>query len=366
MLERSALFLDMGSGLAINELRASEDVRMMSYAGNPADDNIRSRPLSRVDEPEVMEGPLLWAAVKSKFFVGAILPGTGGAGEQLLPGVQVTVPEEERLRIQVGTGVSDAGRYAYRAYLGPMERDRLIALGDNLEEINPYGWAFLRPLIRPFVELALWAIRFLHDALLLSYGWVLVVIGVAIRLLMWPLNRKVMVSQVRSMAVMPLIQEVQAKYKDDRAKAAQEMQKIYREHKVNPLAGCLPMLIPMPILFALFFVFQNTIEIRGVPFLWFPDLSAPDPLHILPILMGGSTFLTQFVTMRVSGNTGNTQMKMIMYVMPLMLMFFFWRFPAGLHLYYTTMNLASIPQQILIGRERKRVQARNGPLKRPA
>ncbi len=372
-LERSALFLDLGPGLAINELQESEDRRMMSYVGNQVDDDIRSRELERLDEPEVLNGPLRWAAVKSKFFVEVILPGRDANSDELLPGIRVAVApsdngseDEVERSVQVGMPVSDAGRYEYRAYLGPMERERLSALGDQLEEVNPYGWAFLRPVIRPFVELALWAIRFLHETLLLSYGWVLVVIGVVIRLLMWPLNRKMMLSQVKSMAVAPLAQEIRTKYANDQQRMMKETQKLYREHGVNPLAGCLPMLIPMPVLIALFFVFQNTIEIRGVPFLWFPDLSASDPLNIIPILMGGSTFLTQFITMRLTGGNANPQMKMMMYMMPIMLMVFFWTFPSGLHLYYTTMNLASIPQQVLIGRERKRVQARSGPVRRPA
>ncbi len=375
-LERSALFLDLGPGLEVNELREAEDRRMMSYAGNHIDDDIRSRPLERVDEPEALDGPLRWAALKSKFFVEVILPGSDRNADEFLPGVRVLVRSvtgdadeesgEVEAQVQVGMSVSDAGRYAYRAYLGPMERERLIALGNQLEEVNPYGWALLRPVIRPFVNLALWAIRFFHETLLLSYGWVLVAIGVVVRILMWPLNRKMMLSQVKSMAVAPLAQEIKTKYAHDQQRMIKETQKLYREQGVNPMAGCLPMLIPMPVLIALFFVFQNTIEMRGVPFLWFPDLSAPDPINIMPILMGGSTFLTQFITMRLTGGAANPQMKMMMYMMPIMLMVFFWRFPSGLHLYYTTMNLASIPQQILIGRERKRVQARSGPVRRPA
>ena len=268
------------------------------------------------------------------------------------------------MRIRVGTPVNEVGRYAYRAYLGPVERERLAAIGEDLDEVNPYGWSFFRPFIRPFVGIVLAVVRFLHESLLLSYGWVLIVIGIGIRVVMWPLNRKMMLSQVKTMAVQPFAEEIKRKYGKDPQRMQQETIKLYKEHGVNPLAGCLPMLIPMPVLLALFFVFQNTIEMRGVPFMWLPDLSSADPFYILPVFMGASLYLTQLITMKISGSAGNPQMKMMLYIMPIFLTVIFWRFPSGLNLYYATMNLASVPQQILIGRERKRMQAA-GPLKRP-
>ncbi len=365
-IERASLFVDLGPGLEINELREADDRRMMAFAGNHIDDGITSRPLARVDEPESLDGPLRWAAVKSKYFVEVILPGRQSGGTDFLTGIRA---EEGPvvggpLRIRVGTPVGEAGGYTYRAYLGPIERERLIAIGDDLEEVNPYGWRLFRPIVRPFVGIVLWLVRFLHESLFLSYGWVLIVIGIGIRVVMWPLNRKMMLSQVKTMAVQPLAEEIKRKYGNDPQRMQQETLKLYKEHGVNPLAGCLPMMIPMPVLIALFFVFQNTIEMRGVPFMWLPDLSAPDPFYILPVFMGASLYLTQLLTMRISGSAGNPQMKMMLYMMPILLTVLFWRFPSGLNLYYATMNLASIPQQILIGRERKRMQAA-GPLKRP-
>ena len=367
-IERASLFVDLGPGLAVNELREADDRRMMAFSGNHVDEGITSRPLAGIDEPEAMDGPLRWAAVKSKYFVEALLPGRQSGETGVLAGIRV---EEGPVaggpfRIRVGTPVSEAGGYAYRAYLGPIERERLVAIGDDLEEVNPYGWRIFRPIVRPFVGIVLWLVRFLHESLFLSYGWVLIVIGVGIRVIMWPLNRKMMLSQVKTMAVQPLAEEIKRKYQGkDPQRMQQETLKLYKEHGVNPLAGCLPMMIPMPVLIALFFVFQNTIEMRGVPFMWLPDLSAPDPFYILPVFMGASLYLTQLITMKVSGSAGNPQMKMMLYMMPILFTGLFWRFPSGLNLYYATMNLASIPQQILIGRERKKVQAA-GPLKRPA
>ena len=365
-VERAALFLDMGPGLALNELREVEDRRMMAFSGNHVDEGVRSRPLSRVDETEVMEGPLRWAAVKNKYFVEVILPGDAGEGGGYLAGVWAEPsPFEDRAAVRVASPVGDDGRYTYRAYLGPIERGRLVAIGDNLEEVNPYGWRIFRPIIRPLVGVILWVVRVLHHNVLLPYGWVLIVIGILLRVLLWPLQRKAMMSQVKTMSVQPLAQEIKEKYPNDPQRAQQETMKLYKEHGVNPLAGCVPMMIPMPMLIALFFVFRNTIELRGESFMWLPDLSAPDPLYILPLLMGGSMFLMQYVTFRSTPGPPNQQMKMMMYLMPVMMTVFFWRFASGLNLYYATVNLATIPQQILIARERRKRQAEGPPPKRP-
>ena len=364
-IDRAALFVDLGRGIPVNELRESDDLPMMAYSGNHVDDGIRSRPLSRIDELEVMEGPLRWAAVKSKYFVQVLLPGDGSRSTDFLAGIRVEPgPANGPRRISVATPVSDAGNYSYRAYLGPIERERLVAIGDDLEEVNPYGWRFLRPVIRPFVGIVLWLVRFMHESLLLSYGWVLIAMGVLLRVAMWPLNRKMMLSQVKTMALQPFAEEIKQKYKQDPQRMQQETMKLYREQGVNPLSGCIPMLIPFPLLIALFFVFQNTIEMRGVPFMWLPDLSSRDPLYILPVAMAASLYLTQLLTMKISGSAANPQMKMMLYMMPILMLVLFWRFPSGLNLYYATMNLASIPQQILIGKERRKMQAA-GPIKRP-
>jgi len=157
-------------------------------------------------------------------------------------------------------------------------------------------------------------------------------------------------------AVQPLMKEIQEKHKNDPQKVQQEMFKLYKEHGVNPLGGCWPMLLPMPVLFALFFVFQNTIELRGASFLWLPDLSRPDPLYIIPVIMGLSMWgLTKVGQV---GMEPNPQMKMMLYIMPVMMTFLFLKFAAGLNLYYAVSNLASIPQQWMLARERQKRAAR--------
>jgi len=261
----------------------------------------------------------------------------------------------DRVDVSVTQSVGTDSTFAYRLFAGPQEYARLASLGEDMDEVNPYGYRWVQPVVRPIVAVIMAVLTFLHHQLRIGYGWVLILFGVLMRVVLWPLNQKAMKAQLRNMAVQPLLQEIQAKFKDQPERLQKEMMKLYKEHGFNPLAGCLPMLLPWPVLIALFFVFENTIELRGVSFLWMPDLSAPDPRYILPIFLGLSMFLMQWVTMR-SLPQSNSQMKIMMWVMPIMMVFIFFRLPSGLNLYYATANLATIPQQIWIANERKKVQ----------
>jgi YidC/Oxa1 family membrane protein insertase len=235
-----------------------------------------------------------------------------------------------------------------------------VAVGGQLEEVNPYGYRWLRPVVRPIAAAVLWSLRELHGQFHMSYGWVLVLFGVLVRLVTWPLNSRAMRSQMKNMAVQPVMQarmkEIQAKHANDPRLQQQEMMKMYQELGVNPfsmMSGCLPMLIPMPVLITLFFVFQGAIEFRGAGFAWLPDLSLRDPLYLLPVLLVTSMFALQWISTKMSGMADNPQAKTMMYTMPLMMGVFFWLMPSGLNLYYVSSNLASVPQQLLIARERR-------------
>lgn len=362
-LERPLVLTDLGDGLAFAEADSLGEARAMAYVANHLQEGIRATPQNR---PRVglHEGPFLWAAFKSKFFVLAILPPNGTAEGQpprYLGGMLVSESVlEERAHVAVAQSVGSDGSFGYRLFAGPQEYARLTSLGEDLEEVNPYGWKFFRPIVRPFVSVILTILVWMHGTLNLGYGWVLIIFGVAMRIVLFPLNHKAMKAQLRNMAVQPLVKEIQEKYKENPEKMQKEMMKLYKEHGFNPLAGCLPMLLPWPILIALFFVFQNTIELRGVSFLWLPDLSAPDPLYILPLFLGVSMFLMQWVSMR-SLDQPNPTMKTMMWIMPVMMVFIFFRLASGLNLYYSVVNVATIPQQIWIARERKKMQAAGPP-----
>ncbi|MDH5590375.1 MAG: YidC/Oxa1 family insertase periplasmic-domain containing protein [Gemmatimonadota bacterium] len=357
-VDRPLLVTDLGEGLAYSEADSVGEARSMAFVENHVRDGIRSTLLDR-GKPGLQDGPFVWVAFRSKFFVFALLAGESEQALQdtdLLGGLMIGQSElPDRVRIGAAQSVSGDGAFAYRLFMGPQEYGRLSSLGQEMEEVNPYGWKFIRPLVRPIVSVIMTVLGFLHATLSLSYGWVLVVFGVMMRVILWPLNHKAMKAQLKNMAVQPMIQEAQARYKDNPEKLQKEMLRLYKEEGFNPLGGCLPMLLPWPVLIALFFVFQNTIELRGVPFLWLPDLSAADPLFILPAFLGLSMFLMQWVSMRALDQP-NPQMKMMMWIMPIMMVFIFLKLPSGLNLYYATTNIATIPQQIWINNERKKVR----------
>ena len=353
------LVTGMGSGLGYNERSRSEESTVMGYVWNHVRDGVDDERLTRVDDERIQEGPHRWAALKSKYFIFALIPGREG-GEQYLGGVIARPAEgDDQAAITVTQSLDASGVLDYRVYLGPQEREVLMAFENDLEEANPYGYRWMRPIVRPVVSVALSILNFLHDVLNVGYGWVLIIFGVMMRVLLFPLNQKAMRAQMRNMAVQPLLKEIQTKYKDQPEKLQKEMMKLYKEHGFNPLAGCLPMLVPFPVLITLFFVFRNTIQLRGESFLWLPNLAAADPLYILPVLLGLSMFLMQFITVR-SMPEPNPQMKMMMWIMPIMMAAIFFRFASGLNLYYATANLATIPQQYLIAKERQQLRDKGG------
>jgi YidC/Oxa1 family membrane protein insertase len=308
-------------------------------------------------ERRELAGPFEWVAIKSKYFMAAVLT-TDEGGPRLGGAVVVGGQRPGRHESQVHVSASlaaPAGRFQFAVYAGPQEYRRLAHIGHDLEDISPYGWIF-RPIIRPFSIMIMQVLLWMHDALSLAYGWVLVLFGIGVRVLLWPLNQKAMRSSVAMQAIQPEMKALQDRYKDDPQKMQQELFKLYKEHKVHPLGGCLPMLLPMPVLFALFFVFANTIELRGVPFLWLPDLSRADPLYIIPLVMG----LSMYALSKIGqiGIPPNPQAKMMLYIMPVMFTVLFLNFSSGLNLYYAVSNIASLPQQWLIARERVRRVAR--------
>ncbi len=345
----------LGSGLRTNEVNAEEDLDQIAYAVNQGGGEVESRKLGDIGADETVTaegGPFRWVAVRSKYFLIAYVAPEGSSG---FGGLVARGMEEEHaaaLETSLPVPAGDPG-FRFQAYFGPQEYDRLEAVGQHLQNVNPVGWEWLRFLIRPLVSLIMTVLTWLHTTLGLAYGWVLILFGVAMRVVLFPLYQKSMRAQMAQMEVQPKIKELQNKYEDDPQKLQQEMVRLYKENDINPVAGCLPMLLPFPVLITLFFVFQNTIEFRGVPFLWMPDLSLHDPLYVTPLVMGLSMFALQWIGQR--GMERNTQMKVMGYAMPVVFTFLFLRFPAGLNLYYATSNLSSLPQQWYLSKERKQM-----------
>jgi YidC/Oxa1 family membrane protein insertase len=353
------LLVDMGPTLANTEANEQENHRALALVTKRNETERTDFASLKPGEPRTISGPLDWAAVKSKYFVTAILAFDSAGGG--ISGVTATARKTEEKRptsadIRLGLPLRPSGAFAFTVYAGPMEYDRLGAVGHDFDDVNPYGWPGFRTVIRPVAGAVRWLLVWMHDHLSLPYGLVLIFFGILVRLLLWPLNQKAMRANLQLQAVQPLMKEIQDKYKNDPQRLQQEMFKLYKEHSVNPLGGCWPMLVPMPVLFALFFVFQNTIELRGASFLWLPDLSRPDPLYIIPLIMGLSMFGLSKVGQM--GMPPNPQTKMMLYVMPVMMTFLFLNFASGLNLYYAVSNISSIPQQWMLARQRMKRTAR--------
>ena len=349
-----------------NTLRSAEadtttDQRSLAYVYKGVRDRPGSVLFGKMDPGEIRleTGPLKWVAVKNKYFVLGIIADRTPFSEANFTGGARTSKVATHATASV-VQPANQGAFSFDVYAGPQEWKRLVAMGNDFDHVNPYGWKFLQAVVHPVASLVIQLLLWMHNVLRLSYGWVLVILGLAVRLVLWPLNQSTMRSSLRMQSVQPKLAAVQKKYKDDPRKQQEEIMKVYQEEGISPLApllGCLPALLPMPIFFALFFVFQNTIEFRGVPFLWLHDLSAKDPLYIIPLLMGVSMYVLSWIGMRNA--PPNPQTKMMTYMFPVMMTVFLLNMASGLNLYYTAQNLAALPQQWLIARERLRVQPKS-------
>jgi YidC/Oxa1 family membrane protein insertase len=360
----AVLLIRLHKGLPFVEADSADDLHNMAYVAKPVREDAQSVAFAKLDslEPKVERDSLAWVASKNKYFLLALIatpPGRPFTAAVFTRGLHEpkAVSSADALVLQP---LTPSGVFAFDLYAGPQEWRRLDRMGHNLEHVNPYG-GFLRPVVQPFATIVMKVVLWIHDRLKINYGWVLIIFGITIRLLLWPLNQGAMRNSLKLQRIQPQLQEIQKKYKSNPEKLQTEMSKLYRDHGMSPftpLAGCLPMLIPMPVLFALYFVFQNTIEFRGVSFLWLPDLSQRDPFFILPAIMGISMYVLSWISLRSA--PPNPQAKTMAYVFPVAMVFFFWRLAAGLNLYYAVQNLATLPQQWLIARERAKLTPTSG------
>ena len=357
--ENSFLLIDMPPGFRSSESDTTEDQSHLAYAYKLDQQNAKGVAFSSLDpgERRIEAGPINWTVAKNKYFLmGVLAPqGVPGFAEVNFTGGVRVAKAATRSEATIVASLK-SGVVAFEVYAGPQEFKRLVAIGRAFETSNPYG-GWLQGVVQPFATMVIRLLLWMKVTLGLSYGWILVVFGVAVRLILWPLNQKAMRSSMQMQRIQPHLAEIQTKHKGDPTKLQAEMMRVYKEHGMSPfssLSGCLPMLIPLPVFFALFFVFQNTIEFRGVSFLWFPDISLKDPFFVLPVLVAITAMGLSYIGMR--GMKANEQQKMMMYLMPAMMMVIFFNMASGLNLYYFVQNLASLPQQWLISQERTKAQ----------
>lgn len=353
------LLIGMPSSMPVTEADTLGDLRTRSYSFKPLRGNARGIPFAKLDpgEQRLEAEPMVWTAVRNKYFVIGLISTQGATFDEMtITGGARTSKVATTASATVVKAIRN-GTFAFDAYIGPQQSTQLLSLGRDFDHVNPYGWSFLQPVVNPIAALCIKLLLWLHDHLKLSYGWVLVLFGVFIRVALWPLNQSAMRSSLRMQEIQPRLAEVQKKFKENPEKQREEMMRVYREAGASPftaLSGCLPVLIPMPVLFALFFVFQNTIEFRGVPFLWLTDISIKDPLYILPLLMGISMYILSWIGLRNA--PPNPQAKMMSYMFPVMMTFVLANMASGLNLYYTAQNIAALPQQWLLAKERRKAR----------
>jgi len=232
-------------------------------------------------------------------------------------------------------------------YIGPKEHKVLKAIDPVLTNAIEYGWFTFAA--KPLFATLSW----LHS-LFGNWGWAIIALTILIRMVLYPLTYKGMVSMQKMKMLAPKLKELKEKYKKDPQKLNAATMEMYKKHGANPLGGCLPMLLQIPVFFALYRTILNSVELQGAPWiLWIHDLSLMDPYYILPILMGGSMFMQQHMT--PNNFTDPMQEKVFKYL-PIIFTFFFITFPSGLVLYWFTNNMFSIAQQYMVNQQFKNAE----------
>lgn len=293
-------------------------------------------------KPVSYSGKIGWTGFEDKYFFRALVPLKVQDREILLEKEKDAVINRVReigdMEIMPGGSVE----YGYLLYFGPRDLDILKSVGHQLEAVVDFG--FFDIIARPLLNVLKFFYGFVGN-----YGWAIILLTVAIKLLFWPLTDKSYGSMKAMQKIQPEMQKLREKYKDDKQKLNIEIMQLYRTHKVNPLGGCLPMIIQIPVFFALYKVLLEDISLRHAPFMWWiQDLSEKDPYYITPVIMGVTMFIQQKLT---PTTMDSTQAKILLY-MPLVFTFMFLNFPSGLVIYWLVNNLLTILQQYLINRKK--------------
>jgi YidC/Oxa1 family membrane protein insertase len=281
-------------------------------------------------------GQISWFGYTSKYFISALLVPEKGQPTATRGIINRSGDDNLTVTFEVD------GSRQLRAYIGPKEGNRLQALGLKLEASIEYGWfgVIARPLV--------WLLHFLYQYVH-NYGIAIIILTILIKLVFYPLSQKSYKSMSKMKEVQPKLAKLKEKFKDDKARLNKEMMDLYRTHKVNPFGGCLPMVVQIPVFFALYRALMVAIELRHAPFFfWITDLSAKDPYYVTPLIMGATMFLQQKMTPTAGGDA--MQAKLMLF-MPIIFTFMFLNFPSGLVLYWLVNNILSIGQQYLVMRQ---------------
>ena len=351
----SALHLQWGPGLLDpggDEVRRGQtSILPRSYVSGKIFDTVPD-----AGTPVVEQGPVSWAALGDTYFTAALIP-----REPQADAVIVSSDYEGALNVAVRTPLlPDNPQQTMQVYVGPKEEPLLEAVDPSLSKVIDLG--FFSPMARPMLQLLRLVNRWVHN-----YGISIILVTVLIKIVFWPLTHKSYKSMKAMQKLQPKMKELQALYKDDKQGLNSAMMQLYRDQKVNPMGGCLPMILQIPFFFAFYNALLYSIELRHAPFicwenevLWgfrgICDLSVYDPSYITPVLMGASMFWQQSMTPTV----GDPTQAKIMKFMPLIFLFFFLNAPAGLVVYWLVNNVLSIMQQMWTNRARGLEEASAG------
>ncbi len=313
----------------------------------------------QVDEDEEdsdsERGSVGWVGVRSKYFLCALAPESEARHRVTLYGAPNTQPPYRDYGFTLGTrwGDIEDGVWRHLVYLGPLDLEQVGRYDRDFDRAMDLGFPVVRQIATVLLTLFVAAY-----AIIPNYGWVIVAFGVVVKILVYPLTHKSYESAARMQELQPKIAALREKYKNNNQKLSQETMKLYREEGVNPLGGCLPLLLQMPIFIALYQVFSSAIQLRQTPWiLWVDDLSLPDTitlggfdLHVLPLLMSAAMFFQSKMTMK------DPKQAALVYVMPVVMVFIMWSFSSGLVLYWTVFNVLQIAQQYLTNYLKKQKQ----------
>jgi len=305
-------------------------------------------------------GTLNWASLQTKYFLSAIVPPEPTRAEIVVTGDKTEHRISERITMPVAANQAEVSQ-SVRVYMGPLEYRQLQKVGAGLDKTIEMGWRWMRPVAWVVLKAMVWMYQFIPN-----YGWVIIIISVLTKVLFYRLTHKSFKSMKEMQALQPRLAAIKEKYGDDRQRVSQETMKLYKEAGVNPLGGCLPMLLQMPVFVALFNVLKYTIEVRGAHWIgWITDLSQQDVLFLLPfslpfignafsllpILMGGAMFLQSKLGGSPTGGTSMAQPAGMQTMLPIVFTVMFYRMPSGLVIYWIVNTVLSVAQQYYIHRD---------------
>jgi len=312
--------------------------------------------------PRRVEGAVRWAAVSNKYFLAALVPAAGTATAATADGDRTSLRNSVWLTFPASS--ASGGRAELALYLGPKDLDQVKAVDVGLGDAVSLGYRWMRPL----TQLTLKVLKGTY-AIIPNYGLVIIVLSVLVRVLVFPLSHASLKSMKAMQALAPEMEALRKKYADKPQELNKQVMQLYQKHKVNPVGGCLPLVLQMPVLFALYFVLMFAIDLRMAPFgLWINDLSAPDtitrvggfPIHVLPLVM------TVVSVLQSRSAPKDPRQAMMTTLMPIMFLVFFYSMPSGLVLYWTVTNLGAWAQQTWVNRTTALPPAADGAAESPA